>query len=356
MADIVKPHAAPLSPDDALPPVQPPSAGFIVQLFVIPGVIVTIIVAVYLMFNWLAQMGNNPQSYIESLEKGGPSRWQAAISLSNTLRDERYDELKEDPTAMRRLAAILDHEIELANKDDESLRLRIYLCQALGYFRIADGLPALLNAATTQRDDKELPIRLSAIQGLGNLANNIRQSHAEPLQSSKLNEALDQLSRDPEAEVRSRVATVYGVLGDERSQARLKIMLNDDSPFTRYNAAVGLARNGDKLALPVLTEMIDPSLVSSQIVIDQKLPPEELGHPRSAEAVEAYLTEARSNTLASIQVLGLDGLESYAAAKPAADRQEITAAINQLIGSKPRSDVTTHARAVLGAIGKTGQK
>ena len=41
-------------PDSALPEVQPPSAGFIVQLFVVPAVIVLIIVAVYVLFGRLA--------------------------------------------------------------------------------------------------------------------------------------------------------------------------------------------------------------------------------------------------------------------------------------------------------------
>jgi hypothetical protein len=61
-----------LSPNDALPPVEPPSAGFILQLFVIPGVIVTIIVLVWLLFNWLAQMGNDPQAYVDGKR---PSTW-----------------------------------------------------------------------------------------------------------------------------------------------------------------------------------------------------------------------------------------------------------------------------------------
>ena len=37
-----------------LPDVQPPSAGFIVQLFVVPAVIVMVIVAVYVLFGRLA--------------------------------------------------------------------------------------------------------------------------------------------------------------------------------------------------------------------------------------------------------------------------------------------------------------
>ena len=34
----------PMNPDDSLPPVEPPSAAFLVQLFLVPGIIVAIIV------------------------------------------------------------------------------------------------------------------------------------------------------------------------------------------------------------------------------------------------------------------------------------------------------------------------
>src|SRR5258708_16001213 len=40
-------------PED-LPPVEPPSAGFIIQLFVVPGLIVLAIVGVWLLFGKLA--------------------------------------------------------------------------------------------------------------------------------------------------------------------------------------------------------------------------------------------------------------------------------------------------------------
>ena len=39
---------------DDLPPVQPPSAGFIVQLFVVPGLIVLAVVAVWALFGRIA--------------------------------------------------------------------------------------------------------------------------------------------------------------------------------------------------------------------------------------------------------------------------------------------------------------
>ncbi len=48
-------------PDQQLPPVKPPSPAFLMQLFFIPLIIVTIIVMVWLMFSWLAHMGTKPE-------------------------------------------------------------------------------------------------------------------------------------------------------------------------------------------------------------------------------------------------------------------------------------------------------
>src|SRR5690348_13895689 len=62
----------------ALPPVEPPSAGFIVQLFVIPAVIVAIIVVVWALFSWLAHTGSDPKAYVEAMKRDNESRWQAA--------------------------------------------------------------------------------------------------------------------------------------------------------------------------------------------------------------------------------------------------------------------------------------
>ena len=43
--------------DDLLPPVEPPSAGFIIQLFVVPALIVLVIVSVWFTFSWLVRIG-----------------------------------------------------------------------------------------------------------------------------------------------------------------------------------------------------------------------------------------------------------------------------------------------------------
>ena len=56
--------------DDLLPPVEPPSAGFIIQLFVIPALIVVLIVAVWLAFNWLVRTASSPEDVIQGLKQG----------------------------------------------------------------------------------------------------------------------------------------------------------------------------------------------------------------------------------------------------------------------------------------------
>ena len=93
--------------DESLPPVEPPSAGFILQLFIVPAVMVVIIVLVWLMFNWLAHMGSDPQDYVAALRRGNVARWQAAVNLANAMRSNA--KLKQDTALaifpLRRLAS-----------------------------------------------------------------------------------------------------------------------------------------------------------------------------------------------------------------------------------------------------------
>ena len=64
--------------EDLLPPVEQPSARFIIQLFVVPALIVIGIVAVWLLFNWLVrQTTAQPEDLIKGLEQGARvARWQ----------------------------------------------------------------------------------------------------------------------------------------------------------------------------------------------------------------------------------------------------------------------------------------
>ena len=85
--------------DDLLPPVEPPSAGFIIQLFVVPALIVLVIVAVWLTFTWLVRR-TTPEAIVQGLEHGpSVARWQRASELADMLRNERFAEFKRNAKA-----------------------------------------------------------------------------------------------------------------------------------------------------------------------------------------------------------------------------------------------------------------
>jgi hypothetical protein len=251
----------PISPDDTLPPVEPPTAGFLLQLFIVPGVIVLIIVMVWLLFNWLAHMGDDPRGYVDALRRDNAARWQKAASLADWLRREGNEPVKRDRALARDLAALLAEQIEdgLENRSAEDINLRAFLCKALGEFHVDEGLPVLLLAAKTGHED-ELLVRRAAIESIALLAQNVRPEGS--LAHPDLMSTLKRASSDAEAGIRAPAAFALGVVASDEALERLDQMLGDAHPTVRYNAATGLARHGRETALGVLVEMLDPDTIA----------------------------------------------------------------------------------------------
>ena len=219
----------PFSPDDALPPVEPPSARFLVQLFLIPGLIVAIIVVVWLLFHWLAQMGNDPREYIKKLRGNSEMRWQAAVNLAGALHGEAGADIKKDPAVAADLAQILDDEIRAAGMDENSINMRIYLCRALGEFQTPLVLPALLKAAQTQRDDAEIDVRRAAVQGIAALAHTLDAMHP-PLDDAEVVPVLIEATKSENNNLRAETAYALGEFDDPQATLRLEQMLDDPYP------------------------------------------------------------------------------------------------------------------------------
>src|SRR6187200_789731 len=106
-----------LTGEDLLPPVEPPSATFIVQLFVVPAVIVVLIVGVWLTVSWLVHR-TRPDDLIKGLQGSGVARWQRASELADILRNKRYEAFKRNEQSATDLAMILKREIEASNSAD----------------------------------------------------------------------------------------------------------------------------------------------------------------------------------------------------------------------------------------------
>src|SRR6476620_5894792 len=146
--------ARPLSSEELLPPVEPPSARFIVQLFVVPAVIVLLIVGVWLTVSWLVHR-TRPEDLVKGLQGSGVARWQRASELADILRNKRFAAFKRNANSAADLAGILKREVETAGSgdgmDEKNVMLRFFLCRALGEFEVREGLDELLFAAETNR-------------------------------------------------------------------------------------------------------------------------------------------------------------------------------------------------------------
>jgi hypothetical protein len=208
--------AATTAPAVGLPPVQPPSGKFIVQLFLVPGLIVGLIVGVLLLFTWLFGGPRSPEEFLRKLDDPNPDvRWRAAADLAQTL--PRDQKLSSDPNFGLQLALRLRRTLrnnrpnEKILKDgqlaaDERQRLSAdevtrqrkalephrtfenFLCACLGNFIVPTGGPVLRETAEGRLDGADIEmepqaramLRRQAVWGLALLGENLKRFDALP--------------------------------------------------------------------------------------------------------------------------------------------------------------------------------
>ncbi len=264
----------PVSPDELLPPVEPPNAGFILQLFIIPAVIVLFVVFVWFLVTTLATSGEqDPGKIVQTLRSSNPSRWQQAKELADMLRlEKRYPELKHNADLASQLAQMLDEEVDAGHADDNSIEMRYFLCRVLGEFLVDDGLDVLLKAA---REDVERDVRREAINALAVLEHSL--STIEPPQTLEHPELVDtfvQLANDQDDLIRAQTAYTLGVFtlpqeADERLTTELEKLTDDLYADARYNAGLALARRGNLRAVEAVIEMFDPEAIAISIAKEE---------------------------------------------------------------------------------------
>src|SRR3954469_20434221 len=92
-------HQPPYDPAlTELPPVEAPTAGFIVQLFVIPAVIVFVVIVVWLLFGKLAGGERDAMEYVRMI-RASATNWRsanrAAFELASLIQND--PKLASDP-------------------------------------------------------------------------------------------------------------------------------------------------------------------------------------------------------------------------------------------------------------------
>src|SRR3954469_10482564 len=114
-----------------LPPVEAPSAGFIVQLFVIPAVVVAVVIVVWLLFGKLAGGERDAREYVRLL-RSPEANWRAAFELASLIQNDAG--LANDRVLLGELTDLLAHDLDRA----ENPKLTQSVALTLGAFQTLD--------------------------------------------------------------------------------------------------------------------------------------------------------------------------------------------------------------------------
>ncbi|MCH2113547.1 MAG: hypothetical protein MK171_01360 [Pirellulales bacterium] len=308
-----------LSPDDLLPPVEPPSAGFILQLFIVPAAIVASVGVLWLLVTTLATGGEkNPDKIVGALRSSNQARWQQAKDLADMLRLPRhYPELRKNENLASKLAQLLNEEVEAGHDDENSEQLRYFLCRVLGEFHVDEGLSVLLKAA---REDVDPLVRRQAINALAVLAHTFNTLDPPmALEDSSLQDTFAQLAAEKNDLLRSQTAFALGVFSMQPAAApqfteQLELLADDLFADARYNAALALARTGNARAAEALVEMLQPEAIGLSVAREE------------SSATQIF----KRNTLLRNALEGIAGLLEK---NSQLDRSALLTAVRQFVGS-----------------------
>ncbi|HEY4261284.1 MAG TPA: HEAT repeat domain-containing protein [Schlesneria sp.] len=244
---------------DDLPPVQPPSAGFIVQLFVVPGMIVAAVVLVWFAFGRIAAVEQDWRSLVEELQSpNGHIRNRAMYGLSQVLEQDRRrgkdgQQLASNREIATSLADQLTRELKSNSSSRESLSIQEYLTRAVGLLDVPDvTMPPLLQALEPTRD---VEIRKSGVASIALIAGRALEKES-PLDDPDTVDALVKLSADNLPLMRQTAAFALGLFQSDAAQQQLRVLLGNDDWKTCVNAAIALARNGNTDGLGVFKQAL----------------------------------------------------------------------------------------------------
>jgi hypothetical protein len=245
-------------PED-LPRVQPPSAGFIVQLFVVPGVIVAAIVGVWLLFGKLAGGDQDWRGLVVELQNPNEHRrWRAANGLAQILsadqkRGSDGQQLATNRELAQALSEVLRTELKRGGQTEAELNYQAFVARTLGLFDLPEVVFPALQQAMQPEHDRE--VRKNALGSVAVMTD--RMSTAGTGNPSDLFAAeLLTVSSDGDPLIRRLSAFALGLFPQEAARERLEVLLDDTDADTRINAAIGLSRSGDVGGIRVFRDVL----------------------------------------------------------------------------------------------------
>lgn len=279
-----------LPPLPDLPPVEAPSAGFVVQLFVIPAVVVAVVIFVWLLFGKLAGGERDPAEYVRRL-RSGSGDWRSAFELASLIQNDAA--LAEDPRLLGELTDLLSSELQDKAADSQ---LTVYLIKTIGNFRTLDAtLPdgrqvdPIETLTRALEPSKESAVRMEAAASLARQAARLEGS----LENPQAVTALAQTSAAEEPELRQVATYALGFFSGKPAVEALRERIGSDADrYVRYNAAVALGRRGDAAARSTLKEMLTTSDLDRVLEVTSPSEKESKIESIELEALEAVAASA----------------------------------------------------------------
>lgn len=250
-----------------LPPVEPPSAGFIVQLFVVPALIVGVVCGLYFLFARAATTEYDWRQLVADIKSENPHiRWRAALGLSQALESDRQRReqqgnmattvstpLAENAEVAGALCELYSTLIATNAPNDEQTKQIEFLSKAIGLLDLDEAtLPVLRRGAETSRPAE---IRKHSMTGLVMIVGR-RFEKGTPIGDASLQDDILAMSREPDQLSRHQATFVLGLIPSDETLNRARELLNDGDQLTRVNAAIALARNESLDCVPALFDVL----------------------------------------------------------------------------------------------------
>lgn len=288
---------------ETLPPVEPPSARFIVQLFLIPALIVGAVIGVYLLFGRLATGELDWRQQVDNVRSQNPHvRWRGALSLAQMLDADAHlgtgaddQRIAENPEVASALTELFAETRGIERRDEQTQAHIEFLAKALGRLDAPETVfPALLDAVNSEQDEL---VRKHSLTALAMIAGRALE-RGEPLGSASIVAPIVAVSQSSNPLDRHQAAFILGLLSSPEATHRLEVLLQDGDLMTRANAAVGLARHQNPAGMPVFEEVFADAV--ARPIVPQTFTDEEEG--------QAYFerTLLLKNSLHAAEVLGPD--------------------------------------------------
>jgi hypothetical protein len=258
-------------PSKGLPPVAPPSGRFIVQLFLVPGLIVAVAVLILVGFKFLVGGTRTPNEFLRDLDSPNPDvRWRAASDLAQVLNRPESLALASDPRFGLELASRLQDTLVDINNEEKLARKRtrpdtkkppppsgqllapkrryaLFLINCLGNLTVPVGAPLLCEVAqnTDGTDVKWIALRRRrAVWALANLGNNLHRF--QELSTAEQEAVLAILESEVSASREERASAARSALEYLKGKQPLHVdetlvqCAADNDPFLRVMVAFAL--------------------------------------------------------------------------------------------------------------------